>query len=331
MKAFFYIQTLLLAAAIYFSTTYLNNGLLRYFPKECDSVLVANLDQIRRVKGVHSISSSLTNLLKKSLPEFAKFDELLPLSAVDQFSMGEIFVGRAESHFVSGIVLNKPLPDLLKDFEEKNTSKKSVITVEKDEEDPMLYTISKKDKVLVHAYVLSVNKFLTFSPELKEQMLKRVNKTFLRSTIFSNEELQSIKKLETRDEMLWTLGLDNKDKNVEKGFVALKALNGQIVLEVNAKFTQVEMADNIFRMLNPLQEEIQKSTQKTPFSKFFTGKWLEFDVHSGTFKVVVRFSENLLGKHLPKLAKEINKLSMKDIEGFIKKAQKQQARAKKKK
>ena len=102
-------------------------------------------------------------------------------------------------------------------------------------------------------------------------MLKRVKATFLKDSIYSNEELQSIKKLETRKEIIWGLGLDNKNKDVDRGFMSLDSINGQIVTEVNISSKDIELADNIYRMASQMEKFIEDGTAKTPYAKFFQG------------------------------------------------------------
>lgn len=332
MKVFFYLQTLLLGIAIYFSTTYLNNGLLRYFPKEADSLVVINLDDFRRIKGMHSISSSLSKMLVELSPEYKEYSEAFPISAVDQISTAEYFVKGGKPNMVTAAVLNKPLPDLFAEYQEKAKDKKSSnFVLEQDPEDSRLFVSKIKGEVKDYTYVLSPTEVISFSAGMKAEMLKRLKATVLKDSIYSNKELQDIKKLETRHEIIWGLGHDKQSKEVDTFFLSVDSINGHLVTEVNVAFSEIEMGDQIFRMASQVEKIIEDGTAKSPYAKFFEGDWLEFDVHSGTFKVKFRFSENLLGKHMPKISKQIDKMSMKDIQSFMTKAQKQHVMQQKKK
>ena len=306
--------------------------MLRYFPEESDTLLVMNLDQLRRIRGVQSVSGSMQKMLLEVSPEYKEASDAMPISAIDQLSTAEIFVEDGESHRVTAVVLNRPLPELMKAYDEKiKELKDAKFSIEADPEDSRVF-ISKFDgEVLEYMYVLGPKELISFTPGIKTQMLKRVKATFLKDSIYSNKALQDIKKLETRQEIVWGLGFDQTNKDVDKFYLSVDAVNGQIVTEVNVGFKEIEVADKIFRQADQMQKFIVEGTAKTPYAKFFQGDWLEFDVHSGTFKVKVSFSENLLAKHLPKAAKELDSLSMRDVQKWIAQSQKKQARAEKKK
>ena len=58
-------------------------------------------------------------------PEYKESSEALPVSAVDQLSLGHIFVKGKKPHKITAISLNKPLPEYLQLTKKKLGSEKS--------------------------------------------------------------------------------------------------------------------------------------------------------------------------------------------------------------